>query len=148
MFSETFRESAVGAIPDAGQHHLEWRPKTLWRLYAKKTQRNFPGHRFYSVFCRINAEKCHSPLSDGKVLCFLSERRGTHMIFPMPNLSEKRIERTSFRNVLWPFSRKSARRPLSVLRLTLLDTKIIERSCVRNYPGCSHKNSAILRFCL
>ena len=68
------------------------------------------------------------------------------MIFPMPNLSEKRIERTSFRNVLWPFSRKSARRPLSVLRLNLLDTKIIERSCVRNYPGCSHKNSAILRF--
>ena len=70
------------------------------------------------------------------------------MIFPMPNLSEKRIERTSFRNVLWPFLRKSARRPLSVLRLNLLDTKIIERLCVRNYPGCSHKNSAILRFCL
>ena len=64
------------------------------------------------------------------------------MIFPMPNLSEKRIERTSFRNVLWPFSRKSARRPLSVLRLNLLDTKIIERSCVRNYPGCSHKKTA------
>ena len=47
------------------------------------------------------------------------------MIFPMPNLSEKRIERTSFRNVLWPFSRKSARRPLSVLRLNLLDAKIV-----------------------
>ena len=39
------------------------------------------------------------------------------MIFPMPNLSEKRIERTSFRNVLWPFSRKSARVPLMLLRL-------------------------------
>ena len=68
------------------------------------------------------------------------------MSFPMPNLSENRMKRTSFRNVLWPFSRKSARRPLPVLRLNLLDTKIIERSCVRNYPGCSHKISAILRF--
>ena len=62
------------------------------KALCQETPKKFSRHRFYSVFCRINAEKCHSPFlsgdfcrkrekTRGHLLCFIYIRTGLKIPF-------------------------------------------------------------------